>query len=134
MRAERTATATVEVEAEPATTMALVADAARIPQWAPGFADAVRVEGDGAVSATKDERRFALRVRVDLDAGSVDLLRVVAPGVDGGAHVRVAPRVGGGSVVDMTVPVPADGDSAATATTVHAELTALAELLASGSR
>ena len=38
------------------------------------------------------------------DAGTVDYLREIAPGREGGAYIRVIPRPGGGSVVVMTVP------------------------------
>ena len=125
----RTATATVEVGAEPATVMALAADAGRIPQWAPGFADAVRVEDDGIFSATKDGRRFRLRVVTDLRAGTIDFLRTAASAGNGGAHLRATPRPGGGAVIAMTVPVPASGDVASAAATVGAELGALARML-----
>jgi predicted cobalt transporter CbtA len=96
-RPTRTAPVTLEVEAEPATVIAVVADPARIPEWAPGCADAVHTEDDGAWSATKDGQRFSLRVAVDLVAGTVDILRVVAPGVEGGAQLHVTPRRGGGA-------------------------------------
>lgn len=132
--ATHTTMVTVKVEADPAAATALVTDAARIPQWAPGFADAVHVQGDGAVSATKDGRRFSLRVAVDVGAGSVDLLRAVAPVVEDGAHLRVTPQPGRGSVIEMGVPVGADGDAEDAAATVRAELTALAQLLGSSLR
>ena len=131
-RPTRTAPVTVEVEAEPAAVIAAVSDPARIPRWAPGFAEAVHRQDDGGWSATKDGRRFSLRVAVDLAAGTVDILRAVAPGIEGGAQLHVAARRGGGSVVAMTVPVAADADPAVAAATVRAELRALATLLASG--
>src|SRR5690349_5959538 len=131
-RPTRTAPVTVEVEADPAAVIAVVADPARIPVWAPGFADAVHAEDDGGWSATKDGRRFSLRVAVDRAAGTVDILRVVAPGIEGGAHLDVTPRRAGGSVVAMTVPVAPDADPAVAAATVRAELRALETVLASG--
>jgi hypothetical protein len=98
------------------------------------FADGMRVDAGGACSATGEGRRFPLRVAVGLDAGTVDLLRAVAPGVEGGAHLRVAPRPGGGGAVDMTVPVAVDDDPAVAADTVRTELAALAHVLASDPR
>ena len=80
-RPTRTAPVTFEIQSEPAAVIAVVADPARIPQWAPGFADAVHREDDGGWSATKDGRRYSLRVAVDLAAGTVDILRAVAPGL-----------------------------------------------------
>lgn len=77
-RPARTAPVTVEIDAEPATIIAVVADAARLPQWAPGFADTLRAEDNGTWSVTKDGQRFSLRVAVDRAAGTVDVLRTLA--------------------------------------------------------
>ena len=77
---------------------------------------------------TKDGQAFTLRVTAVPAAGTVDYLREVAPGREGGAYLRVIPRPGGGSVIIMTLPVPPGADPAATAATLAAELAALVSL------
>jgi hypothetical protein len=59
------------------------------------------------------------------------VLREVAPGSEGGAHVHVAPPPGG-RVVTMTIPIGADGDPTVAEATVRAELAALVQVLAVG--
>jgi hypothetical protein len=118
----------VEIAAAPGTVAALLADASRLPAWAPGFADAVTSENGSRWRAAKDGRKFVLRTAVNLDAGTVDYLREIAPGREGGAYLRVVPRPGGGSVVIMTLPVPPGAGPAAVASTVAGELAALKDL------
>jgi catechol 2,3-dioxygenase-like lactoylglutathione lyase family enzyme len=126
----RTQTTVLGIDADPAAAVALLADARRLPEWAPAFAD--RVEGaDGAWEVIKGEDRFALEV-VRSDAGTVDYLREVAPGRRGGAYLRATPRPGGGSTVVMTVPVAPGQSSQQVAATLSGELAALAQLLAGG--
>ena len=84
--------------------MALLTDPRRIPDWAPAFADLVTEYNQSGWRALKSGRTFALRVVMKQDAGTVDYLREIAPGREGGAYIRVIPRPGGGSVVVMTVP------------------------------
>lgn len=79
--------------------------------------------------ATKDGREFGLRVVLCSRAGTVDYLREVAPGREGGAYLRAVPRPGGGSVVTMTVPLLPEVDPVDTAATLRSELDALAALL-----
>lgn len=109
--------------------MGLLADPRRIPEWAPAFADRVVGDDRAGWQAFKDGRGFALRVAVDLDAGTVDYLRQVAPGREGGAYIRVVPRPRGGSVIVMTLPLLPDVDPADTAATLARELSALASLV-----
>ena len=119
-----TQTAVLGVDAEPAAVLALLADARRLPEWAPAFAD--RVEGgEGAWEVIKGENRFALEV-VRSDAGTVDYLREVAPGRRGGAYLRATPGPAGGSTVVMTVPVPPGQSPQQVARTLSGELAALA--------
>jgi hypothetical protein len=66
-------------------------------------------------------------VAVSLESRAVDYLRQVAPGREGGAYIRVTPRLGGGSVIVMTLPVPPSADQTAVAATLTRELTALVE-------
>ena len=62
------------------------------------------------------------------EAGTVDYLRQVAPGREGGAYIRAVPRPGGGSVVTMTLPLLPDVDPADTAATLARELATLLSL------
>jgi len=70
-----------------------------------------------------------VRVAVNQDAGSVDYLREVTPGREGGAYIRAVPRPGGGGVITMTLPLLPSVDPADTATTLTEELTALVALV-----
>ena len=65
---------------------------------------------------------------MNLDAGTVDYLREITPGREGGAYLRVVPRPCGGSVLIMTLPVPPGADPAAAALTLENELAALNNL------
>ncbi len=65
------------------------------------------------------------------DAGTVDYLREIAPGREGGAYIRVIPRPGGGSVVVMTVPLIPDTEPAAITATLRDELNTLISLASS---
>ncbi|MGH3095553.1 MAG: SRPBCC family protein [Streptosporangiales bacterium] len=132
-RSTRTETQSIESDAPVAAVIAVLADPTRIPQWAPAFADRVADDADAGWQATKDGRDFALRVAVDHDAGTIDYLRQVAPGREGGAYIRAVPRPGGdGSVIVMTLPLLPDVDPAATAATLSRELRALAFLAEAG--
>jgi hypothetical protein len=122
----------METAADPASMVALLADATRIPGWAPAFADAVSSAGGSGWRAVKDGRDFTFRTAVSLDAGTVDYLREIAPGREGGAYLRVVPRPGGGSVVVMTLPVPPGTDPAGVAATLEDELAALKNLAEGG--
>jgi hypothetical protein len=65
---------------------------------------------------------------VSRDSRTVDYLRELAPGREGGAYIRAVPRPGGGSVVIMTLPLLAGVDPADTAAILRDELDALAPL------
>ncbi len=125
----RTETQSVESEATVAAIVALLGDPTTIPRWAPAFADSVSGDARSGWQATKDGRSFAVRVAVNQDAGSVDYLREVAPGREGGAYIRAVPRPGGGGVITMTLPLLPSVDPADTATTLTEELTALVALV-----
>ena len=124
----RTETQSAEADAPVAKVLAVLTNAARIPQWAPAFADEVSGDSRSGWLVTKDGQAFTLRVAAVPAAGTVDYLRELAPGREGGAYLRVIPRPGGGSVIIMTLPVPAGSDPAATAATLAAELAALVSL------
>ncbi len=125
----RTETQSIESDAEPTAVVALLADPTRIPDWAPAFADAVTRDDHSDWLATKSGQGFTVRVVTQRDAGTVDYLREIAPGQEGGAFLRVVPRPGGGSVVIMTLPLAPGAEQAATAATLRDELKALTNLV-----
>ena len=124
----RTETQSIESGADPESVVALLAQPGGMPEWAPAFADMVTGEDRSGWRATKDGREFSLRVVVNREACTVDYLREVAPGREGGAYIRAVPRPGGGSVVIMTLPLLAGVDPAVTSATLRNELNALARL------
>ncbi len=124
----RTETQSIESDAAVATVVGLLADPMHIPQWAPAFADSISGDTASGWRAVKDGRVFSLRVAVNQDSGTVDYLRQVAPGREGGAYVRVTPRPRHGSVIAMTLPLLPDVDPADTAATPARELMALVPL------
>ncbi|MEO8828797.1 SRPBCC family protein [Lapillicoccus sp.] len=127
----RTETQSIESDAELAAVVALLAEPTRIPDWAPAFADAVTLDDGSRWRATKDGQDFSVRVVVNREAGTVDYLREISPGREGGAFIRVVPRPGGGSVVIMTLPVAPSAERAALAATLRDELNALVNLVES---
>jgi len=129
----RTETQSIESDVAPDAVVALLADPRRIPEWAPAFADTVAGDPQSGWRAIKDGREFELRVATSRDARTVDYLREVAPGREGGAYLRALPRPGAGSVIVMTLPLPPGSDPAIVAATLHDELGALAELVAAAS-
>lgn len=128
----RTETGSIESDAEPDAVFAVLTDPRRLPDWAPGFADAVASAGAAGWRVTKDGRDVVVRVVTNQGARTVDFVREIAPGREGGACVRVLARPGGGSVTCMTLPVPPDGEPAAVATIIRDELAALTNLAVRG--
>ncbi len=124
-----TATRSIESAAAVASVGGLLADPTHIPRWAPAFADSISGDTVSGRRVSKAGRVFSLRVVVNHDSGTVDYLREVAPGREGGAYIRVTPRPGGGSVIVMTLPFLPDVDPADTATTLARELIALVSLI-----
>jgi hypothetical protein len=127
----RTQTRSLDTEADPGAVLKLLADARRLPEWAPAFADEVTGDHAQGWKVTKDADAFDISVVVQPQARTVDYLREVAPGLVGGAYLRVTPVMGGGSSVVITVPV-VGGDPAAVAQTLDEELAALTLLAAQG--
>jgi hypothetical protein len=124
----RTQTFAREADLAPEIIFQVLSQPRYIPQWATAFADAI-VEGDnGAWIATKGSRAFTIRIAADPRCRTVDYLREIAPGREGGAYIRVLPRPNGGSVVVMTVPVPPTSDSASVQSTLRTELDELVRL------
>jgi hypothetical protein len=125
---ERTITHTIESDAQPDTILSILADASRLPEWASAFADHVERDGTSAWKVTKGGNAFALEVVVEPSSRTVDYLREIAPGIKGGAFLRVLPLPGGGSVVVMTLPVPPGQTTDAVAVILRQELESLVTL------
>ena len=133
MSLPRSETQSRESDSDPDAIVAYLADPRHIPLWAPAFADTVMPEGPTRWLLSKDGADFSLRVAVSPESRTVDYLRQVAPGREGGAYIRVMPRLAGGSVIVMTLPLPPSADQAAVAATLDRELTALVGQVAAGS-
>ena len=97
-------TQTISIDAPPETVLDLVGDPRNLPRWAPGFASAVREDGDGWIVTTSqgDVRRH---IPVSREYGTVDYL--ADPGARRGLFTRVVPN-GDGSQLTFTF-VLADG-------------------------
>jgi len=124
----RTVTGSIESGAEPGDLLSLLADASRIPEWAPAFADRVERDDQNGWKVAKDGSVFSLHVGVERAVRTVDYLREVAPGKKGGAYLRVLPRPGGGSVVVMTLPVGAGQTAEGVTAVLNQELASLVRL------
>ena len=124
----RTVTGSIESGAEPGHLLSLLADASRIPEWAPAFADRVERDDQNGWKVAKDGSVFSLHVGVERAVRTVDYLREVAPGKKGGAYLRVLPRPGGGSVVVMTLPVGAGQTAEGVTAVLNQELASLVRL------
>jgi uncharacterized protein YndB with AHSA1/START domain len=124
---DRAETRTATIAAAPEAVMNVIADARRLPEWAPRFARAVRPDGDDwLVDTGAGELRITLRVSHEL--GTVDLLRPGGP--PRGAFLRVVPNHDGAELL-FTLFFPDGTDEAAIAeqmATVEAELQTVGEL------
>jgi hypothetical protein len=85
-----TDTQSVESDGTVAAAVAFLVDASHVPFWAPAFADLVPRDESSGWRATKDGRNVELRVVVNQHAGTVDYLRGVASGREGGAYIRAS--------------------------------------------
>jgi len=122
--ATESVTQTISIDAPPETVLDLVGDPRNLPSWAPGFASAVREDGDGWVVTTSqgDVRRH---IPVSREHGTVDYL--AEPGARLGLFTRVIPS-GGGSHLTFTFVIPADRDAEETAAILRSELEAVKRL------
>jgi hypothetical protein len=82
-------TRSVAIAAPPAAVLDVVGDGARLPEWAPGFAPAVRADGDLWVIDTGGSE-LRIHLRTDRESGTVDILRAADERV--GAFSRVVPN------------------------------------------
>lgn len=125
---ERTVTRSLESELAPERVLSVLNDPARIPEWAPAFADKIEHTGQNGWRVTKGNESFSVQVNVATAAGTVDILREMADGKRGGAYARVFPRPLGGSVVVMTVPLAPNSKPPEVAHVVEQELAALVKI------
>ena len=124
----RTVTRSIESDLEPEIILTVLNDPARIPEWAPVFADKIEHTAQSGWRITKGGDSFNVQINVSTVAGTVDFLREMAGGKRGGAYARVFPRPLGGSVVVMTVPLAPGSDTQEVAGVLEQELTALVAL------
>ena len=93
----RAETRTASIAAPPDAVFAVVADGARLPEWAPAFAPATEhEEGERWLIGTGDAR-FAILLRADAAARTVDLLSPDDP--SRGAFLRVLPNAQGAELL-----------------------------------
>jgi polyketide cyclase/dehydrase/lipid transport protein len=120
-------TRSISIAAPPETVLGLLGDARRLPDWAPAFARAVEPAG-GDWLINPGAGQFRIRVRLDEEYGTVDLLRPEDP--SRGAHMRVLNNEAGSEFVfTLVFPVGADDESIAKQmTTVEAELRTVRDL------
>lgn len=133
MSDQRSETSSIETVLERDAVLDALADGTRVHEWAPAFAESAVPDARGGDGwrGTKDGTDFAFRLALQREAGTADFLRTTPSGEENGAFVRVTPRLGGGSVIAMTLPVrpgmPRDGVREVLA----AELAAIARMAAS---
>jgi uncharacterized protein YndB with AHSA1/START domain len=117
-------TQTISIEAPPEAVLDLVGDPRNLPRWAPGFARAVREDGDGWIVDT-GSGELRRHIPVSRAHGTVDYL--AAPGARRGLFTRVVPN-GDGSQLTFTF-VLADGvDPEAQIAILRSELDAVKRL------
>jgi len=79
MPTNRSITSSISIQAKPEAVLDLVGDAAALPRWAPGFARAVRADGEHwAIDTGAGEALIDLRV--SRERGTVDIVSVEQPG------------------------------------------------------
>ena len=117
-------TETISIDAPPETILDLVGDPRNLPRWAPGFASAVREDGDGWI-VTTGQGEVRRHIPVSREHGTVDYL--AEPGARLGLFTRVVPS-GEGSHLTFTFVIPANRDAEETAEILRAELEAVKRL------
>lgn len=91
-------TSAVTIEASAADVVEFVANPAALPQWAVGFAQAIRREGDRWIASTA-RGEVGVRYAVDYELGTVDFYLAPSPGVEFPAFSRVLPNGEGAEYV-----------------------------------
>ena len=85
----RSHVASIEIAADPADTFAFVADLAKLPSWAIGFAKAIDRDDLGWLVTTASGDRIRIKVDANREHGVVDYVTTAAPGVELSANTRV---------------------------------------------
>jgi uncharacterized protein YndB with AHSA1/START domain len=122
-----TQTRSIAIAASPQTVFDLVADPSTLPNWAPGFARAIRPDGDHWI-VENDQGEARILVRTSREHGTIDILSADEPRQ--GAYTRVLPN-GTGSEYQFTLQFPPDAPEEAIAqqmAVVDAELQAVRTL------
>jgi hypothetical protein len=101
----------IAIAAPPDAVLAILADARRLPEWAPRFAQAVRPDGEDWIVDT-GAGDLRMRVREARELGVVDLTRPSDAAT--GARMRVLPN-GDGSAFVFTIVFPPGTPGAAIA-------------------
>ena len=122
-------TRSIESDAAPSRILQILENPKRLPEWAPAFADKIERDRANQYKVTKNGAAFALEMSVERTSRTVDYVREIAPGQKGGAFIRVLPRPCGGSVVVMTLQLPANANPDQAAATLQQELPSLLRLL-----
>ena len=117
-------TETISIDAPPEIVLDVVGDPRNLPRWAPGFASAVREDGDGWI-VTTGQGEVRRHIPVSREHGTVDYL--AEPGARLGLFTRVVPN-GEGSHVTFTFVIPAGRDADETAAILRSELEAVRRL------
>ena len=118
----------IESELRPEALLRVLADPRLIPRWAPAFADDIEAVQGCRWTVTKAKAKFEIEVDVSLVAQTASYLREVAPGKFGGAVLNILSRIGGGSVVYLSLPLPPGSNRTEVTATLNEELVALMEL------
>ena len=95
-----TQTRSIAIAAPPEAVIALLADGARLPEWAPRFASEARAEADHWV-IDSDGQEVRIQIKASADFGTVDYLSADDERI--GAFTRVIPN-GEGSEFLFTLP------------------------------
>ena len=127
MTLKHSETRAISIAAPPERVLALVGDARRLPDWAPGFARAVTPDGENWIIDT-GSGELRVNLRTTDTSGTVDILRSDDPRE--GVFARVVPN-GSGSEFLFTMLFPEGTDPSAISaqmTTVEEELRAVRAL------
>lgn len=128
----RSETRTASIAAPPDAVFAVLADGARLPEWAPAFASAAEHDAGERWWIGAGDGRFAILLRADANARTVDLVSPDDP--TRGAFLRVLPNARGAELL-FTLFFGAGVEAAAVdaqMATVEGELAAVGRLAAAG--
>ena len=95
----RSDTASITIQAHPASVLAILAEPAALPRWAIGFAKSVAKTEHGWEVELASGGRVPIRYVVDHELGVVDFHMEPASGVETVAHARVLANGAGSEVV-----------------------------------